>query len=58
MGLLVVQACRHVEHTIAAPSQVYLPVLERADDELDRLHRLVLDAVAHTEPPYPVRRPS
>jgi phosphate transport system protein len=55
MGRLAVQACRHVEDTIAAPAQVYLSVLECADDELDRLHREVLDAVAHTEPPYPVQ---
>lgn len=55
MGELAARAGRHVEHTIAAPVEIGLPALERIDDELDWLHRDVLDTVARTQPPYPVQ---
>jgi phosphate transport system protein len=55
MGSLALQACRHVERTIAAPDGVHLPALQRVDDGLDQLHREVLDAIVATNTPYPVQ---
>jgi phosphate transport system protein len=54
MGQLAAEACEQVRHALQAPS----PCSEaraRADDQLDRLHRDVLEAVGHAEPPYPVQ---
>lgn len=54
MGRLAVRACHEVEHAIMA-AQPCSQARERADDQIDRLHREVLDVVSHAEPPYPVR---
>jgi phosphate transport system protein len=55
MGRLGVQACERLGRAITAPTGSDWPALVAADDKIDRLHRDVLDAVSHADPPYPVR---
>lgn len=55
MCLLALRTGRHVEQTIAAPVDVSAPAMERLDDELDWLHRDVLDTLERAEPAYPVQ---
>jgi phosphate transport system protein len=55
MSELALKACRHVQQTIGAPADVSLPALEKVDDEIDRLHREVLDLVGRADPPHPVQ---
>ena len=55
MGRLGVQACEQLGRAITAPTGSDWPALVAADDKIDRLHRDVLDAVSHADPPYPVR---
>lgn len=55
MGQLAVLTCQSVQQVIAAPSGTHSLIQERADDEIDRLHLEVLEAVREADPPYPVR---
>jgi phosphate transport system protein len=55
MGRLGVQACERLRRAITAPTGSDWPTLVAADDKIDKLHREVLDAVSHADPPYPVR---
>lgn len=55
MGTLAIAACRDLEHLIAAPTGTHTPAKERADDQIDRLHREVLEKISHADPPYPIQ---
>jgi phosphate transport system protein len=55
MGALAIAACRDLEHLIAAPTGTHTPAQERADDHIDRLHRLVLEMISHADPPHPIQ---
>jgi phosphate transport system protein len=50
-----VQACNHLERSIAAPSGEDWSALVRADDCVDQLQEQVLEAVGTADPPYPVQ---
>jgi phosphate transport system protein len=52
---LTPRACRHVQQSIDAPGDVSLPALEKVDDEIDRLHREVLDLVGRADPTHTVQ---
>lgn len=55
MSALALRAGRHVEQTVASPAGVSLPAMRRMDDELDLLHREVLERLRDADGSYPVR---
>jgi phosphate transport system protein len=55
MGRLALQTARRVTDTLAAPTGDCLSAQEHTDDDIDALHRMVLDRVCEADPPYPVQ---
>ncbi|WP_445187179.1 phosphate signaling complex protein PhoU [Pseudonocardia sp. Cha107L01] len=55
MARLGVQACNHLERSIAAPTGDDWPAMLQADDRVDQLQHEVVEEVSNAEPPYPIQ---
>ena len=55
MGRLAAQTAARVTDTLLAPTGECVAEQEHTDDEIDRLHHLVINQVGTADPPYPVQ---